>query len=174
MNRLFRPTLVAVLGIAATASIASANVEIGGTAGVHTFSTTNELGVFDMPNAPSERNSALFGIRLGVFFNDMFGVEGEFGVIPSEARQFVFDVTNLVYRAHLVAQFRAANPENKLIPFVFAGGGAMSIVDSKNTSVLAKDTDAELYLGIGAKYRVDNGSGLRADARILFPPASNT
>src|SRR5262245_1370234 len=174
MNRLFRPTLVAALGIAATASIASANVEIGGTAGVHSFSETNELGVFDMPNAPSERNSALFGVRLGVFFNDMLGVEGEFGVIPSESRTFGFDVTKLGCRAHLVAQFRAAQPENKLIPFVFLGGGAMQVVDSKNTSVIAEDTDAELYFGIGAKYRVDNGWGLRADARILFPPASSS
>jgi len=174
MNRLCRPTIVAALGIAATASIARANVEIGGTAGVHAFSETNELGVFDMPNAPSERNSALFGVRLGIFFNDMLGVEGEFGVIPSESRTFVFDVTNLVYRAHLVAQFRAAQPENKLIPFVFLGGGAMSVVDSKNKSVIDEDTDAELYFGVGAKYRVDNGWGLRADARILFPPASSS
>jgi OOP family OmpA-OmpF porin len=170
----FIATALAASGIAATATVAHANVEIGGTAGVHTFSNTNELGVFDMPNAPSERDSALFGIRLGVFFNDMFGVEGELGVVPSESRAFVFDVTNLVYRAHLVAQFRAAQPENKLIPFVFFGGGAMSVVDSKNTAVIAKDTDAELYAGLGLKYRVDNGWGLRVDARILFPPASNT
>ena len=38
--------------------------------------------------------------------------------------------------------------------------------------VIAKDTDAELYVGVGAKYRVDNGWGLRADARMLFPPSS--
>ena len=37
-------------------------------------------------DAPSERNSALFGLRLGVFFGDMLGVEGEIGVIPSESR----------------------------------------------------------------------------------------
>lgn len=62
MNRLFRPT-IAALGMAAAAtvapSIASANVEIGGTAGIHVFSTTNELGVPDVSDAPSERNSAL-------------------------------------------------------------------------------------------------------------------
>ncbi|TMQ08272.1 MAG: OmpA family protein, partial [Deltaproteobacteria bacterium] len=37
---------------------------------------------------------------------------------------------------------------------------------------MAKDTDALLYLGGGIKYRVDSGWGLRADARILFPPSS--
>ncbi|HEX5064343.1 MAG TPA: OmpA family protein [Kofleriaceae bacterium] len=172
MNRLFRPTIVAALGIAASASIASANVEIGGTAGIHVFSTDNELGVPDTDDAPSERNSALFGLRLGVTFNDMLGVEGEFGVIPSESRELVFDVWNLTYRAHLIAQFRAANPATKLVPFVVFGGGAMAVVDSKNEVKIDKDTDAMLYAGVGAKYRVDNGWGLRADARILFPPSS--
>jgi outer membrane protein OmpA-like peptidoglycan-associated protein/outer membrane protein W len=175
MNRLFRPTVVAALaaGVAAvSAQTASANVEIGGTAGVHVFSTTNELGVPDMPDAPSQRNSALFGLRLGLFFGDVIGVEGEVGLIPSESRRLVFDVWNLTYRGHLVGQFRAGNPENKLIPFVLAGGGAMQVVSTKNADQIAKDTDGMLYAGIGAKYRVDHGWGLRADARVLFVPSS--
>ncbi len=181
LRRLFRPTLVALLAAGSlqlvTSTEAQANVEIGGTAGVHVFSETNELGVNDVANAPSERNSALFGLRLGVFFGDMIGVEGEFGVIPSEARDLVFDVWNITYRAHLVVQFRAKEETNKLIPFVLVGAGATQIVDSKGENAgsesIVKDTDAALYAGIGAKYRVDNGWGLRVDGRILFPPASS-
>src|SRR5512144_219758 len=108
MNRLFRPTIAALLGMTAVSvapSTASANVEIGGTAGIHVFSTTNELGVPDVKDAPSERNSALFGLRLGYMFNDMLGIEGEFGVVPSESRQLVFDIWNITYRAHVIAQF---------------------------------------------------------------------
>jgi OOP family OmpA-OmpF porin len=178
MNRLLRPTLVAAWTAGALASLtssANAQVEIGGTAGIHLFSHDNELGVADVPNANSERNSALFGLRLGVFFTPMFGVEGEFGVIPSEARQTTFDVWNIAYRAQFVAQFRAENPDVKLIPFVLVGGGAMTIVDnggSKNDAQIAKDTDAELFVGAGLKYRVDNGWGLRLDLRLLFPPSS--
>jgi outer membrane protein OmpA-like peptidoglycan-associated protein len=178
MNRLLRPTIVAVLaagGIAASTSLAHANVEIGGTAGLHVFSTTNELGVNDVPDANSEHNSALFGLRLGWFFTPMFGIEGEFGVIPSESRQNVFDVWNITYRAQAVAQFRTKDPEVKLIPFVFLGGGAFQIVDnggSKNDAQIAKDTDAVLYFGAGVKYRVENNWGLRLDARLLFPPSS--
>jgi OOP family OmpA-OmpF porin len=156
-------------------SVAHANVEIGGTAGVHVFSTNNELGVNDTPDANSERNSALFGLRLGVFFGPMFGVEGEFGVVPSESRQMVFDVWNITYRVQAVAQFRAGDPEARLIPFVLVGGGAFQIVDnggSQNDNQIRKDTDAMLYVGAGAKYRVDNGWGLRADVRLLFPPSS--
>ena len=163
---------VAAGGIAATGHVASANVEVGGTAGVHAFSHDNELGVADTPDAPSERNSAFFGLRIGVTFNDMLGVEGEFGLIPSEPRQMVFDVWNVAYRAHLIAQFRAANPDNKLVPFVLLGGGFMTIVKSQMTNYIDKDTDGEIYAGVGAKYRVDNGWGLRIDGRILFPPSS--
>ena len=177
-NRLLRPTVVAALaagGLVAATSAAEANVEIGGTAGVHVFSHTNELGVSDVPNANSERNSAMFGLRLGVFFTPMFGVEGEFAVIPSEARKTVFDVWNITYRAQVVAQFRTQDPDVRLIPFVFLGGGAFQIVDnggSKNDAQIQKDTDAVVYVGAGAKLRVDNGWGLRADVRLLFPPSS--
>lgn len=179
MTRLFRPSIVTAIaagGIAATASLANASpsIEIGGTAGIHIFSSTNELGVPDVANAPSERNSALFGIRLGVQFTDIIGIEGEIGVIPSESRESVFDVWNLWYRAHLIFQFGASDPTRKLIPFVLGGGGAMSVVYTGSPDVISKDTDAELYAGIGAKYRVDNGWGLRVDGRILFPPSSSS
>ncbi len=176
MNRLLRPSLLAgaaalVAGVAVPTK-AHAGVEVGGTAGIHVFSDKNELGVADTPSAESLRNSALFGLRLGVFFGSVIGVEGEIGLIPSEPRDAVFDVWSLVYRAHVVAQFRAGNPENKLIPFVLFGGGAMQVVDSKMDTTLDEDTDGTLHFGVGAKYRVDNGWGLRLDGRILFPPAS--
>jgi OOP family OmpA-OmpF porin len=176
---LLRPTIVAALaagGIAASTSVALANVEIGGTAGIHVFSTTNELGVDDAPDANSQRNSALFGLRLGVFFGPMFGAEAEFGVVPSESRNLVFDVWNVTYRAQAVVQFRAADPQVKLIPFAFLGGGLFQIVDNggpQNDAQIRKDTDAVVYLGAGAKYRLDNDWGLRADARLLFPPSSD-
>jgi OOP family OmpA-OmpF porin len=161
--------------LAAWASVANAEVEIGGSAGIHVFAHDNELGVNDVLNANSERNSAMFGLRVGWFFHPMFGIEGEFGVIPSEARRTVFDVWNITYRAQFVAQLPKLDPKGRFIPFAFLGGGAMSIVDnggSKNDAQIAKDTDAELFVGLGAKYRVDNGWGLRVDVRLLFPPSS--
>src|SRR5262245_2017412 len=179
MNRLLRPTLVAALaagGIVATSTSVLAGVEIGGTAGIHVFSDQNELGVPDIAMAPSERNSALFGLRLGVYFGNLLGVEAEGGAIPSEAREEVYDVWNLTYRAHVIAQFRADDPSNKLVPFVLVGGGAVQIVDSKGeakgANSIIKDTDAMVHAGLGVKFRVDNGWGLRLDGRIMFPPSS--
>ena len=174
----FRSTTVAALaaaGFVASTGVAHANVEVGGTAGIHVFSKNNELGVADTANADSIRNSSLFGLRLGVYVGPILGIEGEVGVIPSEARGTVFDVWTLTYRAHVIAQFRAAQPENKLVPFVLVGAGAFQIVDNgghQNDAIIDKDTDIAMYAGAGVKLRVDNGWGLRLDARLLLPPSS--
>lgn len=151
-----------------------ADVEIGAATGVHVFSSTNELGVPDVPSATSERNAALVGIRLGVMLDARFGIEGEFAVIPSESRTGSVDVVNVAYRAHLVAQLRGANPEAKLVPFGLIGGGALMVASSDMHDVIAEDTDAALYFGGGAKYRLAPGWGLRADLRVLFPPGSTS
>ncbi|MDB4962006.1 MAG: OmpA/MotB domain protein [Myxococcales bacterium] len=165
--------------IATTSLVAHANVEIGATGGVHVFNKQNELGVLDDPNAPSERNSLLLGLRLGLYFNDVIGIEGEFGIIPSVARELEYGITNLTYRAHLIAQFRASNPDNVFIPFVLAGAGAFSVVDSSNDSVMNdptrnidEDTDPAFYAGLGAKFRLGDKWGLRLDARLLMVPSS--
>ncbi|MBL8627958.1 MAG: OmpA family protein [Myxococcales bacterium] len=157
---------------ALTASPAHAGVEVGATAGLHVFSINNELGVPDTVKATSLRNSALFGLRLGFMFNDMIGVEAEAGIIPSEDRNLVYDVFTGTVRGHVIAQFRAANPANKLVPFVVLGGGATKVLSSDREDRIDLDTDAALYVGVGAKYRVENGWGLRADGRLLLPPSS--
>ena len=164
--------VVALLfGSLATTSVANANV----------FNSNNELGVNDLPNAPSEANSILFGLRVGVFFTDIIGVEGEFGVIPTSARDFNYSITDLTYRAHLIAQFRAGDDSNKLIPFVLAGAGAFSVVSTSDSKTgikgnpsrdIKQDTDSAFYFGVGAKYRVGHNWGLRADARLLIVPSS--
>jgi outer membrane protein OmpA-like peptidoglycan-associated protein len=153
-------------------STVTAGVEIGGTAGIHVFSEDNELGAPDAPDAVTIRNSALFGLRVGVVFADLIGIELEGGYIPSESRTQVFDVHTLVGRAQLLLQFRAADPANKFVPFILGGAGVSNLVKSDNEDILDKDTDFNAYAGVGAKYRVDNGWGLRLDARILFPPST--
>ena len=155
-----------------TASSAHAGVEVGATAGLHVFSINNELGVPDTVKATSLRNSALFGLRLGFMFNDMIGVEAEAGIIPSEDRNLVYDVFTGTLRGHVIAQFRAANPANKLVPFAVLGGGATKVLSSDREDRIDLDTDAALYAGVGAKYRVENGWGLRVDGRLLLPPSS--
>ncbi|MCB9565008.1 MAG: OmpA family protein [Kofleriaceae bacterium] len=159
-------------GIALSASPAEANVEVGVTAGPHQFSENNELGVADRADATSLRNSVFFGVRIGYMLSDMLGVEVEGGVIPSEGRDLVFDAWVASARLHLIAQFGADDPAKKLIPFAVLGAGFNDVVSSDNTTAIDKDLDEEFHVGVGVKYRVDNGWGLRFDLRASFPPSS--
>jgi len=176
-SRISLLTAATVTGGVAVSTSAHANVEIGITAGLHQFSHENELGVPDRTGSfepTSLRNSVLFGLRAGFYINTMLGIELEGGLIPTETRgNPTFDVWTAAYRAHLLVQFRAENPDNKFIPFVLVGGGAMTVLSTDHEEIISKDTDPEVYGGVGFKYRVDNGWGMRADLRLMFPPSSH-
>jgi OOP family OmpA-OmpF porin len=168
-----------VIASLTSASVASAGVELGGTAGLHTFSEDSDLGVVtgpdDMPspNATSLKNSALFGIRLGVYFGTKLGVEVEGGAIPTEPRSVLFDIWMIAARGQVIYQLRAEKQGNVLIPFALAGAGLLQIVDVgpvENENIVKKDSKITPYLGIGAKYRTGNGWGIRADLRGLAMP----
>ena len=162
-------TILALAALSAPA-VASADAEVGVIAGAHYFNDNNELGVPDRMDQTSVGTSVLFGLRLGYFFSPVLGIEGELGVIPTEAKDRPAEVTALTYRAHLVAQFGAADA--KVLPFVVLGGGAMSVLETAEDTVIWEDTDELLYVGAGLKYRVANSWGLRADLRAVFPPSS--
>ncbi len=177
MNRI-AVALVTVVGV----SSAHAGVEVGGTAGLHIFSDSNAIGSPDANDTVADpvhlSNSALFGLRLGYLVTDMIGIELEGGAIPTETTgpqgTVVFDVWNIVVRANVIAQFRAADPNNKIIPFVTAGGGVMRVVDIGTTDKsLWDDSDQKGlgFLGVGAKYRAGGGWGVRLDGRVYLVPA---
>ncbi|MGE0397104.1 MAG: OmpA family protein [Kofleriaceae bacterium] len=163
-----------VLALVAAPSLALAEVEVGGLAGLHVFSKEGDLGVPDNA-APEDReslkNSAIFGLRLGVYFaNDSIGVEAEAGVIPTEPRMLVFDVYSLAYRGSLVYQLRAADPTNRILPFVIAGAGQIQIFNSLNKDVVEESGVLAIHAGVGAKYRAANDWGVRLDFRGLLVP----
>jgi len=162
------------MAIVCVSAEAHAEVEFGGLIGLHVFNEENAVGESQM-GPVSLQNSALFGLRLGVYFTPMLGVEAEGGYIPGETREGDDGTTPLVqaagltYRGHVVAQFGAANPAKRIIPFVLAGGGMFQIVDSKNTVVIDEDSTPLFYGGAGVKYRTKDGWIVRFDGRILLP-----
>jgi len=166
-------SVFAFAGTLATASIAAANptVEVGGAIGVHGFSDTNELGVFDEMGVTSLANAPLFGVRLGILFSDVVGIEGEAAILPTSARDPKFDVLDLSYRGHLIVQYPKLG---KIVPFAVGGISAFHVASTDNAGVIYTDTDPAFYGGIGAKYRLPHGWGLRGDARLLFPPSSQS
>jgi OOP family OmpA-OmpF porin len=163
---------LAFAGTLAMATTAAANptIEVGGAVGVHGFSDENELGVFDEMGVTSLTNSTMFGLRLGVIFNDTIGIEGEAALLPTSAREPDFNVTNLTYRGHLILQYG----RRKVVPFLVGGISAFHVAQTDNAGVVYTDTDAAFYTGAGVKYRLPKGWGLRGDARLLFPPSSQS
>ncbi len=166
----------AVLGTLVLGTTAAhAGVEIGGLAGLHVFSTTNGLGVPDASVNPmraevSQKSSAIFGVRLGVFFNAHLGVEVEGGIIPTEPSSTVFDVFDIVGRAQLVYRFAPA--EKALVPFADVGGGFMHVAYTVNSDIIRKETTWMPHVGVGVQYKTGGGWGVRADARLILPPSS--
>ena len=167
MNR-FAALLMALVAVP---SIAAAEVEVGGIAGLHVFSETNGLGVPDEADANSLKNSALFGVRLGVYFGAI-GVEAEGGLIPTEPRQLVFDVYNLAYRGSIAYQLRHNDPKAKILPFFLAGAGQIRVYDSANEIEIMKESILAIHAGAGLKYRAQNDWGVRLDVRGLLVPSS--
>ncbi len=154
-----------------SAATASPTIEVGGAVGVHGFSDENELGVFDEMGVASEKNSPLFGLRLGLIFNDLIGIEAEGGILPSGARDSEVGTTNLTYRGHLIVQkYRLG----KFVPFAVGGVAAFYVSSTDDMGVIYKDVDAAWYFGVGTKYLLPGNWGLRGDARLLLPPSSQS
>jgi OOP family OmpA-OmpF porin len=164
---------VAVVIALGVVSPARAGVEVGGTAGLHIFSESNALGT--QKNDPVHlANSALFGLRLGIYIGDAIGIEAEGAALPTETASGVnlVDVFTAIARGHLLVQLRAGDPTNSLLPFLTIGGGAMRIVKTSNENIIRTDTDGFAYAGLGAKYRAGGGWGVRLDARVVLPPSN--
>jgi outer membrane protein OmpA-like peptidoglycan-associated protein len=167
-----RTTIVGLV-IAFGSTVADANVEIGGTGGLHVFHVDNELGVDDRPDVTSLKNAPMFGLRLGINGN-VIGIEAEGAVVLTKPRREpAFDVYTGAARGHLVLQFRAGTYENTVVPFFLVGGGVMNVVKSDNTAVIAKDTDVMAYAGLGFKFR-GNGWGIRFEGRALMVPSTTS
>jgi len=170
-----------VIAILTSSASASANVEVGGVAGLHTFSEKGALGVVEdmdgpTPAATSLKNSTFFGIRLGIYFTKAIGVEVEGGLVPTEPRTILFDVYMAAARAQVAYQLRNEDASNQLLPFVVAGASMLKIVDvgaTQNESIVKKDTKIAPFIGVGAKYRTGAGWGVRLDARSLLVQTIN-
>ena len=145
--------------------------EFDGFLGWHYFSPNNELGVRDVPDAPSPDSSVAFGIRLGYWPIPMLEVEAEGAVMPTSASAGAADSEELIVRYGVNALYQFDVGPVK--PFVLAGLGFVSNSSEKDT-VLMDDTDFTPQLGVGARYQINKKVGVRADLRLLLPPSSES
>ena len=151
--------------------------EVGVSGGLHLFAKNVELGVADDPDfVTSPKNSALFGLRLGLVLHPMFAIEAEGVGMPTKARSNDASTFIIGGRGSLVYNIMPGEiAGGKFVPFVLAGAGLLSVAKASGSAYpdIKKDTDFAFHGGVGAKYYFNDVVHLRLDARALGVPNTN-
>jgi OOP family OmpA-OmpF porin len=144
------------------------HLELGATVGGHIFASDLELGVADDPALPSPKSSIAFGLRAALALHPMFSLELEGVGIPTSDSINDYSAFIIGWRGHALVHFM----DGAFQPFVLAGAGALSVVQTAGDAYedINKDTDLVFHGGIGAKYWVTPTIALRLDARGLAVP----
>ncbi|HEY6475881.1 MAG TPA: OmpA family protein [Polyangia bacterium] len=168
------------LSFAASRAMAEENsegikVELGLTGGYHWFAHDLELGVHDVAASASPKSSAAFGLRAGLVLNPMFVIEGEALLMPTSDNKAGQSVLISAERIHLRFNIApGAIAGGAFTPFILAGVGASTVLSSSGGSsqlaIHSGDTDANFYVGAGAKYALTDFVHLRLDGRLLAAP----
>jgi outer membrane protein OmpA-like peptidoglycan-associated protein len=168
-----------IFGIAGAAKadgdfIDNLKIELGVMGGVHLFANDLELGVADAPGLTTPKNSGLVGLRLGFVLSPLFTLELEGELIPTADRQFDYRTFITGERVQLRFDLPFAGADGRLRPFLLAGIGGLSIVDTQASSsdynLLKKDTDFVYHAGVGTKYAFTDLVHARVDVRFLEVP----
>ena len=163
--------LAAALALPSAAHAAPLTLELGVFGGYHYFATDNQLGR-DVGSTSENKlkQSGTFGLRLGFVVHPYVSLEAELGLTPTSASTAVGDADALAlnYRAHLIVHIL----KGKIRPFLLAGGGGNTL-SSSNPDVLKQDTDGEFHAGVGCKFDIQKGWGVRLDGRVYIVPTVN-
>lgn len=145
--------------------------EVGGFGGGHYFSDNSELGARDVEGAPAPEHSVAFGVRVGFWFTPRLALEAEGAAMPTEAKAAGVTAEQFIvgYRLSAVLQLDAG----RVLPFLLVGAGGIRN-SSERDDILLDDNDFAFHAGAGAKFALGEAWGIRADARLLTPPSSES
>jgi outer membrane protein OmpA-like peptidoglycan-associated protein len=137
-------------------------------AGAHVFDDQIKLGLPALGgNSDLARSTVAVGLRFGWEFFKRLSLELEVLGLPTTTKAAQVDVMLLAYRAQIMYRFL----DGYVQPFVLAGYGGMSAW-STNETYLPNSTLGVAHFGIGARFPMGTGWGLRADVRGLLPPGT--
>ncbi|MEE9384383.1 MAG: OmpA family protein [Nannocystaceae bacterium] len=108
------------------------------------------------------RRMPSMGIRLGSYPARTFGLEVEAGVMPTQTVEDDFSAVLWSTRLHAVVQFGST----KIVPFVFAGAGAIGV--ASDPVAVGNDIDPAFDLGVGLKLNLSAHVQLRLDVRDVL------
>jgi outer membrane protein OmpA-like peptidoglycan-associated protein len=166
---------VAVVGTAGAARadfVDDIKFEVGAFGGVHLYAKDLELGVVDDPGLTTPKNSGLVGLRLGVVMSDLFTLEFEGLLLPTADRHHDYRAYLTAERVQLRFDLPVKIADGVIRPFVLAGVGGLSVVDTQGTDYdeLKHDTDFVYHAGVGSKFMLSQLVHLRVDAKLLETP----
>ncbi len=110
-----------------------------------------------------------YGLGLGYNFTENWGVEGNFNYVNTDSNADSSDGENVeayLYRLDALYHFM---PDKKLVPYVAAGVGAISI----RGDIDNKGSDPLLNFGAGVKYFVTENLAVRGDIRQIITDDPN-
>ena len=141
---------IIVTGLLVFATNVSAAVKEG------EFSLSPIIGGYTFDNKQHLKSNVVYGGRVGYNFTNNLGVEGLLDYVKAKSNLFGGNLNFYRYGGELVYNFF---PENVLVPFVAAGGGA----ESTN-----KVTRGMFDYGAGLKYFLTDNVALRGDVRHIL------
>jgi OOP family OmpA-OmpF porin len=137
-------------------------LELGAYGGLHLFPHNHNLQDRKIINTPSEHQRLApggeVGLRLGLYPLSFLGVEGEGGLIFSEATRSNDKASVWYVRGHGILQL----PLGRLVPFVVGGAGMYFL---RAAGSLGNDTEPVYYFGGGLKFQFIQRLALRLDVR---------
>ena len=133
--------------------------------GLHLFPHNHDLQNRKIIDTPSEHQrlatAGEVGLRLGLYPLSFFGVEGEGGLIFTEATRSNDKAKVWYFRGHGVFQL----PLGRLVPFVLGGAGLYML---RASGSLGNESEPVFYFGGGLKFQFIQRLALRVDVRDNF------
>jgi OOP family OmpA-OmpF porin len=141
------------------------SVEFGVYGGLHLFPRNHDLQNKKTIDTSAEhqrlKTGADVGLRLGFYPLSFLGLEGEGGLVFSEATKSNDDAKVWYFRGHGVLQL----PLARLVPFVLGGAGLYLL---RAKGALGNDSEPVFYFGGGLKFQLIQRLALRIDVRDNF------
>ncbi len=133
--------------------------------------TISSLASPTIPRCPVPRATAS-SARARLAFNRAFSLEIEGVGVPTGDTINNYRLFVVGWRAHLLWHLPVRILDGRLRPFVLAGVGALSVVETVGTEYneIKKDTDFTVHGGVGLKYAITPLFGLRIDGRVAAAP----
>jgi OmpA-OmpF porin, OOP family len=154
------PLVLFILLLTMWSAPASAEIRPG------SFSISPFIGGLLFEGNQDLEHRPIYGLRAGYDFTKNWGVEALFGYVRTNYKVTDSNTDVLNYRVEGLYHFW---PNGRLVPFVAAGLGGMTI-RSKDDAV--NRNRAAFDYGAGVKYALTNRLGLRADVRHVLTTGS--